>query len=94
MDELVKMTVQDIQDLLSKLLVTIPDSKTNTSRSFIVNEMYLNLYRKYVSLRPRDMNTTRFFFKYQNEKGCRQVVGIHQFRNMPKIVASYLNLPN
>ncbi|XP_050302263.1 uncharacterized protein LOC126740331 [Anthonomus grandis grandis] len=36
MDELVKMTVQDIQDLLSKLLVTIPDSKTNTSRSFIV----------------------------------------------------------
>ncbi|XP_050309956.1 uncharacterized protein LOC126745933 [Anthonomus grandis grandis] len=36
MDELVKMTLQDIQDLLSKLLVTIPDSKTNTSRSFIV----------------------------------------------------------
>ncbi|XP_050315414.1 uncharacterized protein LOC126749762 [Anthonomus grandis grandis] len=68
MDELVKMTVQDIQDLLSKLLVTIPDSKTNTSRSFIVNEMYLNLYRKYVSLRPRDMNTTRFFLSTKMKK--------------------------
>ncbi|XP_050300116.1 uncharacterized protein LOC126738720 [Anthonomus grandis grandis] len=68
MDELVKMTVQDIQDLLSKLLVTIPDSKTNISRSFIVNGMYLNLYRKYVFLRPRDMNTTRFFLSSKMKK--------------------------
>lgn len=94
MDELVRMTLQDIEDLQSKLLVKIPDSKTHTSRSFVVNEMYLNIYRKYVALRPGDMNNIRFFFKCQNGKGCKQVVGIHQFRKMPKIVATYLNLPN
>lgn len=94
MDELVKMTLQDVEDLQSKLLVSIPDSKTNKSRSFVVNEMYLNVYRKYVALRPEDMNNSRFFFKYQNGKGCRQVVGIHQFRKMPKVVATFLNLSN
>lgn len=94
MDELAKMTLQDVEDLQSKLLITIPDSKTNTSRSFVVNEMYLNVYRKYVALRPGDMNNSRFFFKYQNGKGCKQVVGIHQFRKMPKVVATHLNLPD
>lgn len=94
MDELVRMTVHDIEDLESKLLISIPDSKTNKPRSFVINQIYLNVYRKYVSLRPENMNSDRFFFKYQSGKGCRQVVGIHQFRKMPKIVATYLNLVN
>lgn len=94
MDELVKMTIQDVEDLQSKLLIRIPDSKTNKPRSFIVNQMYLNVYRKYVALRPEDMNSIRFFFKHKNGRGYRQVVGIHQFRKMPKVVATYLNLPN
>lgn len=94
MDELVRMTLQDIEDLESKLLISIPDSKTNKPRSFVVNEMYLNIYRKYVALRPENMNSVRFFFKCQNGRGCRQVVGIHQFRKMPQMVATYLNLAN
>ena len=94
MDELVKMTLPDIEDLQSKLLVHIPDSKSKKPRSFVVNEMYLNFYRYYVALRPENMNTDRFFFKYQKGKGCRQVVGIHQFRKMPQVVAVYLNLTN
>lgn len=36
----------------------------------------------------------RFFFKYQNEKDGRQVVGIHQFGKMSRLVATYLNLSN
>lgn len=94
MDELTKMTIQDVEDLQSKLLVSIPDSKTDKPRSFVINEMYLNIYRKYVAIRPENMDSNRFFFKYQNGKGCRQVVGIHQFRKIPKMVATYLNLSN
>ncbi|KAJ8970958.1 hypothetical protein NQ317_000644 [Molorchus minor] len=50
MDELVKMTLQDVEDLQSKLLISIPGSKINKPRSFVVNQMYLNVYRKYVAL--------------------------------------------
>ncbi|KAI4462112.1 fun14 domain containing [Holotrichia oblita] len=60
MDELVRMTPNDVEDLESKLLISIPDSKTNKPRSFVVNQMYLNLYRKYVLLRPENMNSERF----------------------------------
>lgn len=60
----------------------------------MINETYMELYRKYSALRPKNFENPRFFFKYQNGKGCRQVVGIHQFGKMPQIVAKYLNLPN
>lgn len=60
----------------------------------MINEIYMPLYRKYVACRPENFESCRFFFKYSNGKGCRQVVGVHQFGKMPKIVAKFLNLPN
>lgn len=86
--------MNDIDDLGSKLLVKIPDNKTKKPRSFVINEIYMPLYRKYVACRPENFESCRFFFKYSNGKGCRQVVGIHQFGKMPQIVAKFLNLPN
>lgn len=88
------MNLNDIEDLGTKLLISIPENKTNKPRSFIVNDAYLHLYRKYVASRPPNYDSSRFFFKYRDGRGYRQVVGVHQFGKMPEIVASYLNLPN
>lgn len=88
------MEITDISDLGSKLLVKIPNNKTNKPRSFIVNETYLEYYRKYIASRPKDFNSLRFFFKYTNGKGFKQAVGIHQFGKMPQIVATFLKLPD
>ncbi|KAJ8975624.1 hypothetical protein NQ317_005737 [Molorchus minor] len=72
MDELVRMTLQDVEDIQSKLVTSILDSKTKKPRSFAVNQMYLNVYRKYVELRPENINSVFFFFQYRNEKDCRR----------------------
>lgn len=56
--------------------------------------MYMEVYRKYCSLRPKNYESNRFFFKFNNGKACRQVVGIHHFGKMPQLVAIFLNLPN
>ena len=93
-EELWKISLHDIADLGSKLLVTIPDNKTKKPRSFVVNEMYMEIYRKYCSFRPKNYDNTRFFFKFNNGKAYKQVVGIHQFGKMPQLVAKFLNLPN
>lgn len=88
------MNLNDIQEVGNNILITIPVSKTNKPRSFIVNEAYIEIYRRYKALRPTDFDNPRFFFKLKNGRGNRQVVGIHQFGKLPQTVATYLKLPN
>ncbi|XP_031333961.1 uncharacterized protein LOC116163974 [Photinus pyralis] len=97
-DEITKLTVDDIEDKGGYLYVSIPDSKTNVSRSFtIMTEGFsiniLELYRKYVSLRPKNVPHRRFFVNYQKEKCTIQAVGINTISKVPQAVASFLNLP-
>lgn len=94
-DELLQMNVNDIQDLTNMLLINIPNTKTKKSRSFtVIGDFYLNIYREYAKLRPQDINSSRFFIKYQAGKCHRVVMGIHKISSVPKDVASYLKLPN
>lgn len=94
-DEMVNMTIDDIKDLGSVIHIKIPDSKSKKPRSFtIIGEKYINLYRKYTSLRPQAMESRRFFLKFQKGKCYRMVMGIHTISNVPKTVATYLKLPN
>lgn len=55
-DELVQMKVEDIKDLGNLILVNIPNTKNHKHRLFtIIGEVYLNLFRTYANLRPKDM---------------------------------------
>lgn len=93
-EELVKMTVDNIRDLGSAIHIIIPDNKTKKPRSFtIVGEEYLSTYRKYVFLRPKDLEERRFFLKYDKGRCCRMVMGIHKISSVPKQVATFLKLP-
>lgn len=87
------MKLSHIEDMGSKLLITLPDTKTKKTRTFIVNE-YLDIFRKYLSIRPKNMDNERFFFKYYKGKSFKQAIGIHKFGSMPQDVAKYLQLPN
>lgn len=92
-----------IQDIVQKdtrcLLITIPDTKTNIKRVFpVVAEGEavnpLELYQKYVQLRPANVKHDNFFISYRKGKCTVQCVGIHSFGKMPSIVAEFLKLPN
>ncbi|XP_031328935.1 uncharacterized protein LOC116159960 [Photinus pyralis] len=94
-DEMMKMNIGDIEDMENLILIKIPDSKTKKVRSFtIIGEMFMNIYHKYASLRPRDMQERRFFLKYQNGKCYKNVMGIHTISAVPRKVAEFLKLGN
>lgn len=94
-DELVKLTIDDIEDKDTILVVKIHDTKLHTIRTFIVSNTTLDLllfYRKYVALRPPNAASRRFFMKYSGGKCCNQVVGLHTIGKVPFVIATYLQL--
>lgn len=97
--ELTYLSVEDIKDKEQYLYISIPDTKTNKSRSFtVLNEGFsvnpLDLIRKYVSLRPQNVSHKRFFVNFQRGKCTVQCVGLNKLSKIPRIVAGYLQLPD
>ncbi|KAJ8912828.1 hypothetical protein NQ315_014411 [Exocentrus adspersus] len=91
--ELVAMSVDNIEDRGNVLVVTIPDTKTYKERIFtVVNGSNviraIDVLRKYVELRPRNVPHRRFFLTYKNQKCTVQpnflelkiLMGGHSFR--------------
>ncbi|CAH1366009.1 unnamed protein product [Tenebrio molitor] len=63
-EELVKLTIDDIEDVGSVLIVKISDSKTHSERSLTVsNAKYIEIYRKYTALRPPHASSRRLFLR-------------------------------
>jgi hypothetical protein len=50
-DELTKMSIDDIKDEHSVLIVAVPDTKTGIKRT-VTNPEFVRLYRKYAALVP------------------------------------------
>lgn len=98
-EELTKITLDDIQDKQNLILVKIPDSKNHTARNFVItsevnNGTYLQLYHKYLNIRPHITTHRRLFVYYKNGKCTCQCVGINTFGKMPSEIAAFLGLPN
>ncbi|XP_069701502.1 trichohyalin-like isoform X3 [Periplaneta americana] len=93
-EELCQMSLNNIQDLGTTLVVKIPNTKTNIPRTFTIVGEYLNFYRKYVALRPTNISHERLFIKYTSDKCFNQPVGINTFGKMPSKVAEFLELPD
>ena len=66
--ELCNMTLDNIQDLGTSLIVKIPNTKTNVPRTFTVIGKYMYFYHKYLALRPANIPHQRLFIKYTNHK--------------------------
>lgn len=88
--ELHDLKFDDVKDLGSSLLVSIPNSKTNVSRAFTVTGKYYGICKKYMNLRPEACKSQYFFVNYYCGKCTVQNVGINKFGNMGKQIATYL----
>ena len=75
------------------MIIRIPDTKNNVPRAFIIEEKFMQIVKKYMALRPKDVPTYRFFLNYKNDKCTRQVIGKNKFAKTPKEIAQYLGLP-
>lgn len=96
MDEMINITVDQVENRDNSLLVKIPKIKNKESKSFILDSCkgYYETVKKYQLLRPKNVRTDRFFLNYQKKRCTKQPIGINKFRNMPKIIAKFLGLPN
>lgn len=96
-EELYSMTLDDIQDTGTQLIITIPQTKTNVRRIFsVINEAegikFLEIFRKYIALRPKSLQERMLFVGYRQGKCISQRVGIHSIGGTPRKIAEYLNL--
>lgn len=95
-EELAKLTIDDVDDKDTILVVKISDTKNHVPRTFtIVNNNdcdYLGIYRKYRTLRPKNSTTNRLFIRYNKSTCMNQNVGINTFGKIPQLIAQYLKL--
>lgn len=92
--ELHNMKVQDLKDLGSAILVSIPTTKNNIPRRFTITESYYNTVKKYTTLRVPATPTTAFFVNYVKMKCTKQPVGINKLASFGKQIAIFLKLQN
>lgn len=92
------MSVNDIEDRGSVLVITIPKTKTNKKRIFTIVDddvvSALVVYKKYAALRPGNVHHSRFFLQYRNKACTVSPVGKNTFGAIPKKIAEYMQLPN
>lgn len=90
--ELCNLMFSDIQDTGNIAIVTLRDTKTKKHRTFTITadcDSY-SYYKKYVALRPDNVQHDRFFLQYKDGK-C--TVGINSFSKFPQKIARFLDLP-
>jgi hypothetical protein len=83
-EELALLTIDDVQDLKTALIVNIRESKTKIQRIFTIVDhpgrpSNIELYRRFIALRPPHIDHCRLFIFYKNGKCTVQVVGKNTF---------------
>lgn len=95
-----KLSLTDIEYLDMGIMITIPTTKNNTIRQFVIGEgddsevNLIDIFKKYAYLRPNDSPTTRFFVGYRHGKCIKQPIGINTFGSYPQRIATFLQLPS
>lgn len=92
-EELQSIETHHVKDDNSTLLIQIPNTATTTERQFVVGGEFYQTCKKYMELRPPDINCSRFFLNYYNGKCISQPTGINKFGNLSRVVAEFLKLP-
>ena len=90
--ELTNLSKSDVEDVGGQFIVTIKDTKNYYPRNFVVGHQLYDPVRRYIDLRPTDLETQRFFLTYQKGKCIRHVMGKNKISEIPKVIALYLNL--
>ena len=93
--EFVNLSVDDVKlSENNELLIKIIKTKKKVPRSFVIKDALVDLCLKYIKLRPNPCSTNKFFLRYSKGKCVQQSIGINKFGSTPKVIATYLGLPN
>jgi integrase len=88
-EELTNIVIKDIQQKDDIIVITIPKTKTNVSRSFVITkEEWVATVQLFLQI------ADRLFIKYEKGKCCAVPVGINNIGSIPSKIATFLNLPN
>lgn len=98
-EELVKLSLDNIEDNGKFIVVTLQDTKNKSARRYTITNddtpfKGCDLYRKYARLRPCGMQNRRLFVDYRKGKCTKQFVGVHKIGGIPKKIAEFLKLEN
>ncbi|EDS42366.1 conserved hypothetical protein [Culex quinquefasciatus] len=99
-EKIMKLSLDDIEDLKDSIKITIPNTKTKIMRQFIVTKGeapgvdMLKLFRLYAEKRPAGTGHSRFFVSYRFGKCTKQAMGINTIAKLPRIIAEHLKLPS
>ncbi|XP_063923544.1 uncharacterized protein LOC135137744 [Zophobas morio] len=93
--ELKDIKMSDIEDTRHSLVIHIPKTKTEKSRSFVISGNFYNICMEYINFRRNvtEPSITQLFLNFQNGKCTKQVVGVNKIGQIPRQVAEYLKLP-
>nr|XP_011313478.1 PREDICTED: uncharacterized protein LOC105272945 [Fopius arisanus] len=94
-DEITNLTVEDVEDLdNNRFLVLIGKNKNDYAGQLLTGSLFYDTVKKYISLRPPEKFSNRFFIQYREGKCIRQVIGRHTIGQITEKIASYLQLPD
>lgn len=94
-DELINLTVDDINYTPDMIIISISKTKNNISRVFVITDkVWIDLIKKYYNLRPVNISHKRFFLTYRNGQCINSPMGINIMGKVPKEIACFLKLPN
>lgn len=86
--------VEHIKLYNDAILVTVPKTSSSAMFTFTISDRsFCRIVKKYLALRPKKVNTKRFFLKYQGGKCKAFPIGKSTFCEMPRRIADYLKLP-
>lgn len=93
--ELHSLRIQDVEDLGSAMLITVPRSEGTTFRKFLIaDERHYQICKKYTELRPADIDFEAYFLRSQKGKYVAQHIGRDTFGKMGACIANFLKLAN
>lgn len=93
-NEMYLMKTEDVKDLGSAFLVTVPKTKTKVPRKFMITDKFYTICKNYLQTRPANSQSNIFFLRYHNGKCTSQRIGINKFTAMGREIANFLRLPN
>jgi integrase len=97
-EEITNLMRRDVQDKGEFILITLPNTKTKITREFAITDgnvqgiSCLDLFRKYMDLRPSQTKHDRFFLTYRGGKCTQQPVRVNTIGGIPKKIATALGL--
>ncbi|XP_074115595.1 uncharacterized protein LOC141538145 isoform X3 [Cotesia typhae] len=91
--EIVDLTLSDILDTGTSLVVTIQATPRRQMRKFTINGDLYKVVKKYMALRPEHAKINRLLLNYQKGKCTQQPIGVNKVGGIPRRIASYLELP-